>query len=257
MSRIAPSLASKTGATRLGLTFIVIFGMPLNLGTLQGLQRFNWLAAITLLSAFLRLVLSMGFVLLGLGVNGTILSIVVSALLAYLVSFQPLQEILRGSRTSTGSLRSLWSYSVLAAVAVTGIVALYSIDTVLAGHFLSAPEVGLYAVSATTGRAVLFITSSVLTIMFPRVGGLHEGGAPLFRAGYSKGDIARLVGVNLQSIYRALEQEQPPYLSYLTKRWNEGCHLALQLHQEVVAQGYTGSARTDVPLPSFAAMGEN
>ena len=61
-----------------------------------------------------------------------------------------------------------------------------------------------------------------------------------------------------QSIYRTLEQEQPPcrrhwrsthhvvdpYLSYLTKRWNEGCHLALQLYQEVVAQGYTGSART-------------
>jgi transposase len=80
----------------------------------------------------------------------------------------------------------------------------------------------------------------------------------LFRAGYSKGDIARIVGVSLQSIYRALEQEQPPsrrhwrsthhvvdpYVSYLTKRWNEGCHVALQLYQEVVAQGYTGSVRT-------------
>jgi transposase len=80
----------------------------------------------------------------------------------------------------------------------------------------------------------------------------------LFRAGSPKVDIARIVGVSLHSVYRALEQEQPPcrphwrsthhvvdpYVSYLTKRWNEGCHTALQLYQEVVAQGYTGSVRT-------------
>ena len=72
----------------------------------------------------------------------------------------------------------------------------------------------------------------------------------LFRAGYSKGDIARIVGVSLHSIYRALEQEQPPcrphwrsthhvvdpYVSYLTKRWNDGCHTALQRSKEVVAE---------------------
>jgi hypothetical protein len=58
----------------------------------------------------------------------------------------------------------------------------------------------------------------------------------LFRAGYSKGDIARIVGVSLHSIYRALEQEQPPsrrhwrtthhvvdpYLSYLTREMERG-----------------------------------
>jgi len=80
----------------------------------------------------------------------------------------------------------------------------------------------------------------------------------LFRAGYSKKDIAPLVGVSLHSVYRALEQEQPPsrphwrnpyhlvdpYVSYLSKRWNDGCHTALQLYKEVVTQGYTGSVRT-------------
>jgi transposase len=80
----------------------------------------------------------------------------------------------------------------------------------------------------------------------------------LFRAGSSKVEIAHIVGVSLYSLYRALEQEQPPcrphwrsthhvvdpYVSYLTKRWNDGCHIALQLYKEVVAQGYTGSVRT-------------
>src|SRR5206468_4012921 len=98
--------------------------------------RFGWFATITLLSSLLRLVLAIGFVLMGLGVNGAILGIVVSALLAYLVSLQPLWEILRGPRTPAGSLRSLWSYSILASAVTVATVALYSIDTVLAEHFL-------------------------------------------------------------------------------------------------------------------------
>src|SRR5437764_415985 len=73
----------------LGLMFIVSLVTPLNQGTLQGLQRFGWFATITLLSSFLRLVLAIGFVLMGLGVNGAILGIVASTLLACLISFQP------------------------------------------------------------------------------------------------------------------------------------------------------------------------
>jgi transposase len=79
----------------------------------------------------------------------------------------------------------------------------------------------------------------------------------LFRAGYRKEEIAQMVGVARRSVYRALEHEQPPtryrkhwthhladpYLSYLTQRWNEGCHKAKQLYEEIVAQGYTGSLR--------------
>jgi len=34
-----------------------------------------------------------------------------------------------------------------------------------------------------------------------------------------------------------------PYVSYLAKRWNEGCHTARALYEEIAAQGYTGSLR--------------
>jgi len=80
----------------------------------------------------------------------------------------------------------------------------------------------------------------------------------LYRAGYRKEDIAQMVGVGSRSVYRALEHEQPPtrhrrhwthhvvdpYVSYLTKRWNDGCHKARALYEEIAAQGYTGSLRT-------------
>jgi transposase len=79
----------------------------------------------------------------------------------------------------------------------------------------------------------------------------------LSRAGYRKEDIAQMAGVGSRTVYRALENKQPPtrhrrhwthhradpYVSYLTKRWNEGCHTARELYEEIVAQGYTGSLR--------------
>src|SRR5579875_300079 len=171
-------LTSQQGVILLDLTFIVSLGTPLNVGTLQGLQRFRWFAAILFLPTFLRLVFCIGFVLLGLGVNGAILGIVVSSLLAYLVSFQTLRRVLRGPRTPFGSLRSLWSYSLLATTAAAAIVLLYSIDTVLARHYLSAQEAGLYAALATIGKTVVLITGSVTTVMFPRIAALYERRQP-------------------------------------------------------------------------------
>ena len=87
---------------------------------------------------------------------------------------------------------------------------------------------------------------------------LHKKVWELFRAGQHKEEIARVLGISSSSVYRALEHEQPlprevrhwshhltdPYLSSLSMRWNEGCHKAVQLYEEIVAQGYTGSLRT-------------
>jgi O-antigen/teichoic acid export membrane protein len=171
-------LNSPQAVILLGLMFIVSLVTPLNQGTLQGLQRFGWFATITLLSSFLRLVLAIGFVLMGLGVNGAILGIVVGTLLACLISFQPLGKVLKGPRTPMGSLQSLWTYSILALAVTVGTVVLYSIDTVLAKHFLSARDAGLYAALATIGRTVLLISIGVTTVMFPRVVVLHERGEP-------------------------------------------------------------------------------
>ena len=174
-------LNSQEGVILLGLMFIVLFVTPLNQGTLVGLQRFNWFATVTLLTSFLRLVLAAGFVLVGLSVNGAISGIVMSTLLVYLVSLLPLREVLRGPRSSSGSLRSLWSYSILVSAAAGGIVFLGSSDTVLASHFLSAHEVGLYAALATIGRTIVFITGSVTTIMFPIVARLYGRREPHMR----------------------------------------------------------------------------
>jgi O-antigen/teichoic acid export membrane protein len=167
---------SPQGVLILGLACLVLFASPVNAGVLLGLEKFSWLAAITVLPGFLRLVLSSLLVFLGFGVNGAILGLVLSYVLTYLVSFQPLRDILSGARSSIGSLKSLRSYSVTAALALTSSVLLSSVDTLLAKHFLVPQQAGLYFGLATTGRIVLFISSGVGLVMFPKVAALHELG---------------------------------------------------------------------------------
>ncbi len=99
---------------------------------------------------------------------------------------------------------------------------------------------------------------------------LHKRIWKLYREGYHKEQIAQLVGVSSSSVYRALEQEASPpprrrsrassivdpYLSYLTSRWNQGCHNVAKLYKEIVAQGYTGTRRTlQMRLRSFRSQG--
>jgi transposase len=87
---------------------------------------------------------------------------------------------------------------------------------------------------------------------------IHKQIWKLYRQGCHKEQIAQIVGVSSRRVYRALEQETPPpprrrsrsssivdpYLSYLTLRWNQGCHNVARLYEEIVAQGYTGTQRT-------------
>jgi transposase len=87
---------------------------------------------------------------------------------------------------------------------------------------------------------------------------IHKRIWKLYRQGYHKEQIAQLVGVSSRRVYRALAQETPPpprrrsrsssivdpYLTYLTARWNQGCHNIARLYEEIVAQGYTGTQRT-------------
>lgn len=87
---------------------------------------------------------------------------------------------------------------------------------------------------------------------------VHKRVWKLYREGCHKEHIAQVIGISSASVYRILEQEAAPpprrrsrshsivdpYLSYLSQRWNQGCHSARQLYEEIVAQGYTGSRRT-------------
>ncbi len=81
----------------------------------------------------------------------------------------------------------------------------------------------------------------------------------LHAQGKSHHAIAAEVGINRRTVRRYLEAPaglkprvgrctHEPYLPYLLRRWNEGCHNGCQLWREICGQGYTGARTTLSPL---------
>jgi len=160
----------------LGLLFTVSFVTPINIGALLGLQCFVWYSALMVLPVFLRLALASAFVVLGYGMSGAICGIVLADVLTYIVSFQPLHSILRGPRSSCGSLRPFWISAAQVSIVFIGTGMLSNVDTLLAKHVLSVPQAGMYAALATAGKTLFFVSGVVVTVMFPRFAALHSRG---------------------------------------------------------------------------------
>jgi transposase len=78
-------------------------------------------------------------------------------------------------------------------------------------------------------------------------------------AGMELREISRTLGISVRSVYSYKDlQESPPraaykrrasvldpYISYLLRRWNEGCHNGRRLYREIREQGYS-HCRTNV-----------
>src|SRR5215213_4761137 len=71
-------------------------------------------------------------------------------------------------------------------------------------------------------------------------------------------DICRRLGISARSVYRYKDLTEPPphpaykrrasvldpYVPYLVRRWNEGCHNGKRLYREIREQGYRNSEET-------------
>lgn len=82
----------------------------------------------------------------------------------------------------------------------------------------------------------------------------YEQVVALRQRGLSQERIAEQVGIGHSTVSRWLAASGPierrsgpyvsrldPYLPYLFRRWESGCHNMVLLHQELVVQGYKGS----------------
>ena len=77
----------------------------------------------------------------------------------------------------------------------------------------------------------------------------------LYLAGMELREISRTLGISVRSVYRYKDLTEPPprpayrrrasvldpYVPYLVRRWNEGCHNGRRLYREIREQGYSHS----------------
>src|SRR5215216_7992519 len=76
-----------------------------------------------------------------------------------------------------------------------------------------------------------------------------------YLAGADLRDICQWLGISARTVYRYKDLQEPPprppykkkasvldpWVPYLLKRWNEGCHNGKRLYREICEQGYTTS----------------
>ena len=156
----------------LAFAALATLGVRLNRGALQGLRKFVSLSANLIVDMITRLAVAAVLVFSGFGAIGAVIAIVAGPAVAY---GQSLVTLRSGSAAAgpADSFEGIGRYTVLATVASVGVSFLFSIDTLLAKHFLDATQAGVYAAASVLARVVYFLGLSVAGVMFPEVATLH------------------------------------------------------------------------------------
>src|SRR5438132_17582 len=169
----------------LGISLFLAGVLTFALRFLQGLARFGWMGSVLIVQAGARLVVGIGLVLLGLGVNGAFAGATAAIAVTVLIAAVPLAPLLRAARRSTAVVELAASetrFFALAAVVLVAYAALTNIDAVLAPAVLSPADAGTYAGAVTLGKIVLFAPIAVGFLLLERTARAHARGEPTERA---------------------------------------------------------------------------
>ncbi len=144
------------------------FVLTVNLGILQGIQRFYYLGAGLGLGGVLRLVLGVLFVLAGLGLKGALLATVLPTLLIFGLTMAPVYPY-AGLKGADGAHTRILNYSVPVFLSSAVFAFLSNIDLVMVRHFFDPVEAGLYSSVVVLGKTMLYLPSAFALAMFPMV----------------------------------------------------------------------------------------
>ncbi|MCX9011235.1 MAG: oligosaccharide flippase family protein [Candidatus Methanoperedens sp.] len=156
----------------IGLIFLISAVYQIAVGTLQGLQNFTQAGLNGILAAAFKLVFGVLFVYFGLGVNGALLALFVSPLLAFLFALIPLRFISKTISIRTKN-REILKYSLPVLITLLVITLISNIDVVLVKHYFSAADTGYYSAASLLSKIIFFVTGAIATVMFPKVSELH------------------------------------------------------------------------------------
>lgn len=165
-------LPSMVAALMLAAYAVPTFPAAVFQGGLQGSLRFNRLAVAVVASTLARIVVGLMFVNLGFGVTGAAAASVVAQLLLACLSWALLKPLVPSLavRDRVPVLKECaWS-----AVGLTGFWVMVSLDTIMARHYLSRYDSGLYGAAATLSHLVLFAPGAIAIVALPKFAALAK-----------------------------------------------------------------------------------
>ncbi len=184
-----------------GIALIVIMTM-INRATLQGLLRFNYLAASNVSEIVVKLPCAVLLVIWGLKVNGALLAIVIGGMVAYSFSLFPLRQLLAAkTKSSVFAKKEILSFAVPVFLSTLAFTSLYTTDIILVRHFLIAQQAGFYAALATLGKIIYFVSLPIILVLFPMVAERHANGQHYRPLLFASSALVGLAGFGITLIY--------------------------------------------------------
>jgi len=156
------------------VSFVIIaagFGiiLPVATGGLQGEKKFFAFGIVNLVFPLTKLFGSIIFVLLGFELNGIILSLILGNIFAILLGlwflkldFKPSPENIN-FKISVKALQFVW----ITFLVNVGMTVLTNIDIIIVKHYFTDETTGFYSVASILGKMILYISSSIVFVMFP------------------------------------------------------------------------------------------
>ena len=156
-----------------GLVIFSTFLMPITRGIMQGQKRFGGLGINMILESFIKLVLAALFVYFGFRVYGAIMGAIIGTGLALIFSFLTLKDITKSKEEKIDTVE-MYKYARPAFFVTLAVVALYSLDLVIARIVFSPELSGMYAVASILSKAIFWGTQPLSRAMFPMTAENHR-----------------------------------------------------------------------------------
>ena len=152
----------------LGFSIALIWQVAIPRGILQGLQRFTSLSLNLSLELIVRTGVAFWLLVAGYAVSGAMTGLFAGLVFVFFFGLFSLRDhFRRGSRRVY--LRVMANFSLTASVGIIGVLILYNQDVILAKHFLSDHDAGIYGGLNKIGTILYFLTLSVSQVLLPRV----------------------------------------------------------------------------------------
>jgi O-antigen/teichoic acid export membrane protein len=152
----------------LGFSIALIWQVAIPRGILQGLQRFPALSLNLSMELVVRTTAVFVLLKAGYAVSGAMAAVFLGLVFCFVLGLYTLRDHFRKAGTRV-QLRVMAGFSLTAAAGIIGIQILYNQDVILAEHYLSGHDGGIYGGLNKIGTIMFFLTLSVSQVLFPRV----------------------------------------------------------------------------------------
>lgn len=137
---------------------------------LQGQLKFREMVFITNLEMFFRLFFSAIFIWLGFSVFGTVVGIVIAALIGQLSSKWALRDVLsQKPHKEFVPNKRMFLYAAPVFLVSLSTNSFFSTDLLMTKHFFDSYSAGIYSSLSAMGKIILFSAGPISTVMFPMI----------------------------------------------------------------------------------------